>query len=467
MTSPTVSATKTIDRKWWVLIAIGTGSFMAALDGSVVNTILPIVRDAFNSNVATIEWVVTVYLLVLSGLLLTFGRLGDLRGHKSIYVWGFSIFIIGSALSGAAWSAEVLIVFRGLQAIGGAMLASNSPAIVTGNFPAEQRGRAFGLVSTMTYLGLTAGPALGGWLTQAFGWRTVFYINVPVGLLALALSLVFIPKDAPSESGRRFDLPGAAVFLVGLTLLMLGLNQGAEWGWMSLAVLGPIAGALILMAVFILIERRSPDPMLDLSLFRIPLFSTSVVSAVLNYICVYTITFLMPFYLIQGRGLNPAQAGLLLTVQAVLMAITAPISGAFSDRVGSRRPGMIGMGVLAAGLFLLSRQGVDSGLQLAALGLAVAGAGTGTFISPNTSALMGSAPKARQGIASGVQAAARNFGMVLGIGLSGAIFTTHLEQNSINSFYTGIQQGFLAAAVVAVAGIVMSALKDESSLKSP
>ncbi len=339
--------TKTIDNKWWVLIAIGTGSLMSALDGSVVNMILPVLRDAFKSDVAGIEWVVTIYLLVLSGLLLTFGRLGDLRGHKSVYMWGFGIFIISSVLCGTAWSSTALVLFRGLQAIGGAMLASNSPAIITGNFPAEQRGRAFGLASTMTYLGLTIGPSLGGWLTQAFGWRTVFYINVPVGTLALVLSYIFIPKDSPVEGGQGFDLPGAAAFLAGLTALMLGLNKGADWGWTSPAVLGLLSGALILLAVFILIESRISAPMLDLSLFRVPLFSTSTACAVLNYICVYSLIFLMPFYLIQGRGLNPAEAGLLLTAQPVLMAITAPISGLFSDRFGSRVPGMLGMGVSA------------------------------------------------------------------------------------------------------------------------
>jgi EmrB/QacA subfamily drug resistance transporter len=452
---------KTIDRKWWVLIAIGTGSFMAALDGSVVNTILPILRTVFNSNVAAIEWVVTVYLLVLSGLLLTFGRLGDLRGHKSIYIWGFSIFVLSSALCGLAWSATVLVIFRGLQAIGGAMLAANSPAIVTGNFPPEQRGRAFGLVSTMTYLGLTVGPSLGGWLTHAFGWRTIFYINVPIGALALTLGLIFIPRDMPAESGQRFDLPGAAVFLAALTSLMLGLNKGAEWGWSSPKVLGLLVGALLLLVVFILIERSSSAPMLDLSLFHIPLFSTTSISAILNYICVYSIVFLMPFYLIQGRGLNPAQAGLLLTVQPILMAITAPISGTLSDRIGSRLPGMLGMGVLAVGLFMLSFLGADTGLWLVVLGLAVCGLGTGTFISPNTSALMGAAPRARQGIASGVQGAARNFGMVLGIGLAGAILTTNLAQNTVDSLYAGIDQGFLVAAGVAVLGIVSSAFKNE------
>ncbi len=453
--------TLNIDRKWWVLIAIGTGSFMSALDASVVNTILPVVRTAFHSSVASIEWVVTVYLLVLSGLLLSFGRLGDLRGHKSIYVWGFGIFVFSSILCGAAWSAAALVVFRGLQAVGGAMLASNAPAIVTGNFPPQQRGRVFGLVSTMTYLGLTVGPSLGGWLTQALGWRSIFYINVPVGALALALSLAFIPKDLPAVSGQKFDLPGALVFLAGLTALLLGLNKGADWGWSSAPTLVLLVLAALFLVVFILVERRSSAPMLDLSLFRIPLFSTSVLSAVLNYICVYSITFLMPFYLIQGRGLNPAAAGLLLTAQPILMAITAPVSGAFSDKIGSRLPGMFGMAVLAVGLFLLSRLGATTTLAYAAVALAVAGMGTGTFISPNTSALMGSAPRSHQGIASGVLAAARNVGMVLGIGLAGAIFTTHLAQNTPAAFYQGIAMGFLAAALVAGLGVFVSASKEK------
>ena len=453
--------TKAPNRRTWVLIAIGIGSFMSALDGSIVNTILPVLRDTFQSNVAGIEWVVIVYLLVLSGLLLTFGRLGDLRGHKSIYIWGFVLFIAGSALCGAARSASMLIVFRGMQAIGGAMLASNSPALVTGNFPPEQRGRVFGLVSMMTYLGLTAGPSLGGWLTQVLGWRSVFYINVPVGALALGLSLYFIPKDAPAEHGQRFDLPGALVFMAGLTALLLGLNMGAEWGWLSAAVLGLLGGALLLLVVFIQVERRSPAPMLDLSLFGVPLFSTATASAVLNYICLYSIMFLMPFYLIQGRGLDPAQAGLLLTAQPVLMAISAPISGALSDRFGSRGPGMLGMGVLALGFLILSTLNAGSGLWLVALGLAVCGIGTGTFISPNTSALMGAAPKARQGIASAVLATARNFGMVLGIGLAGAILTTHLAQNSADALYRGVDVGFLVAAGVAALGVGMSALKKE------
>ena len=461
MENPLIMPTKSIDRKWWVLLSVGIGSFMAALDGSVVNTILPVIKDAFNSNVAAVEWVVTVYLLVLSGLLLTFGRLGDLRGHKSIYVWGFGIFVLSSALCGAAPSTMLLIVFRGIQAIGSAMLASNSPAILTGSFPAKSRGQAIGLNSMMTYLGLTAGPSLGGFLAQTLGWRSVFYINVPVGALALTFSLIFIPKGKPAELDTRFDLAGASVFLAGLVSLILCLNQGAEWGWSSYPILGLAGVAAVLLTIFILIEMRSPAPMLDLSLFRNPMFSASTISAVLNYICVYSLLFLMPFYLIQGRSLNPAQAGLLLTAQPILMAITAPISGSLSDRSGSRLPGMIGMAGLASGLFLLSRLGPQTPYWVVAVGLAVAGFGTGTFISPNTSALLGAAPPHRQGIASGVQAAGRNVGMVLGIGLAGAIFTTHLAQGTAQSLYQGIDMGFLAAAIVAVVGIIVSAVKEK------
>jgi len=451
-----------IDRKSWILIAIGTGSFMSALDASVVNTILPVVRDAFKSNVATIEWVVTIYLLIMSGLLLTFGRLGDLRGHKSVYIWGFVIFVASSALCGAAWSPAALIFFRGLEGIGAAILAANASAIVSRNIPSEERGRAFGLVSMLTYLGLTVGPSLGGWLAHAFGWRVIFYINVPVGALALALGWIFIPEETSAETGKRFDIPGAVIFLAGLTAFLLGLNKGATWGWSSPAILVLLVGAVALLVVFIQVERRSPEPMLDLSLFRVPLFSMSTISAILNYICVYSITFLMPFYLIQGRGMNSAEAGLILTVQPILMAITAPISGTLSDRIGSRLPGMVGMAILGIGLFLLSRLGPGSPLWLVGLGLGIAGFGTGAFISPNTSTLMGSAPRSRQGVASGVLGTARNLGMVLGIGLAGAILTTRLAENIPNALYNGIGQGFLVAAAVAALGIISSAIKNES-----
>src|SRR5437868_1733282 len=188
-----------VDRKWWVLLAVGVGTFMSALDGSVVNTVLPVMAGSFGSDIATIQWVVTLYLLVVSGLLLSFGRLGDLRGHKAVYVTGFVVFVLGSALCGLAPTAGALVACRALQAVVAAMLFANSPAILTRNFPPAQRGQALGLRASLTYLGQMVGPFLGGWLAVQFSRRAVFYVNVPVGLLALLLSLRFIPRDAPAD----------------------------------------------------------------------------------------------------------------------------------------------------------------------------------------------------------------------------------------------------------------------------
>jgi len=455
-----VMITRTTDQKWFVLVAIGTGTFMSALDGSVVNIILPVVRQAFGSSVATIEWVVTIYLLVVSSLLLTFGRLGDLVGHKSVYISGFTIFIASSTLCGLAPSAEILVLFRGIQAIGAAMIYSNSPAILTSNFPSAQRGKALGLAATMTYLGLTVGPTLGGWLAEQFSWRYVFYINVPVGLIALVLSIAFIPRDVSIEKEKKFDIAGAVTFMAGLATLMLGLNKGAEWGWTSWSFLGLILMSVVLIVIFVRTERRSKAPMLDLGLFSNPLFTASTANALLNYVCVYSIVFLIPFYLIQGRELEPSLSGLLLTCQPIVMAVVAPISGTLSDRIGSRTPGMIGMAILAAGLFLLSQSGSQSPLWMIMLGLSISGLGTGLFISPNNSALMGSAPAHRQGIASGILASSRNVGMVLGIGLAGAILTSHLTNGSQEGLFQGVRMGLLAASGVALLGVVVAFIKE-------
>jgi EmrB/QacA subfamily drug resistance transporter len=372
-------------------------------------------------------------------------------------------------LCGLATSPWMLTAFRAAQAVGAAMLFSNSPAILTENFPPEKRGQVLGLQATMTYLGLTVGPSLGGWLASQFGWRAVFYINVPVGLLATALSIRFIPRIAREQKSERFDLAGAALFLAGLVSLMLALNQGSEWGWTSLPILALLVIAVVLLALFVRYEKRIPGPMLDLGLFQSRPFSAAAVSAVFNYICLYSIIFLMPFYLIQGRQLTEVQAGILLTAQPIIMAIAAPISGTLSDRFGPRLLGTVGMLILGVGLFMLSRAGASAPLEYIAAGLAVSGLGTGIFISPNSSALMGAAPRNRQGIASGILATSRNVGMVTGVGLAGAIYATVLARSAdvtgSAAQFDAISTAFLVASAVALLGMLSSATRGGTERK--
>jgi EmrB/QacA subfamily drug resistance transporter len=443
-----------MDRKWWVLLSIGIATFMAALDASVVNTILPEVQRQFGCAVATVEWAVTLYPLAVSVFLLMFGRLGDLWGHRPIYISGFWLFVIGSALCGLSPNIVALIAFRCFQAVGAAMVFASAPALLTWHFPANQRGQALGMQATMTYLGLAIGPALGGWLAQAFGWRAVFYINVPVGAVAVAAGMFFIPKTPQQATNERFDFVGAGLFMVGLVTLLAGLNRGHDWGWTSPPVLSLTAASVALLAAFFIVEMRTTHPMLDLTLFHDRVFSGSVIASVSNYVCMSTIAFLMPFYLIRGRGLNMRQAGVLLTVQPLVMAIAAPISGTISDRVRSSLPSTIGMVILAIGAFLLSSIGQDTPFYLIAGAFCVTGLGTGIFISPNNSALMGAAPANRQGIAAGMMATSRSVGMVLGIGLSGAVLTTVLAEH--RPLINGISSGLNVAIIAAVLGAFVS-----------
>jgi MFS family permease len=313
----------------------------------------------------------------------------------------------------------------------------------------------------MTYLGLTVAPSLGGWLTDLVSWRAVFYINVPVGLIAFFLAWKFIPQDKKTGSRDSFDLPGAFIFMAGLIALLLAMNQGYAWGWYSTPILGLFLFSGVFLASFIFVENRSRSPILDLHLFRNRVFSASVVSAILNYIAVFSILLLLPFYLLQGRGLSPSQAGLILTIQPIVMAIVAPISGSISDRIGTRLPTVFGMVILSLGIFLMSRLGPLTTIYEVGIALTIVGFGTGTFISPNNSAIMGAAPQERQGIAAGMLAAARSTGMVLGVGLAGAIFTTIMARSTDEiTLFTATSASFIVAAILAGFGAITSAIKN-------
>lgn len=445
----------------FILVAVGTGTLMTALDGSIVNTLLPILRQQFHVDIAYIEWVVVTYLLVTSSLLLSFGRLGDLYGHKRTYLMGFGVFVLSSMTCGLASSAAALILSRAVQAIGAAMLAANAPAILTKTFPPQRRGQALGIQSTMTYLGLVLGPSLGGWLATHLSWRAVFYINVPIGVIALLLSTRFIPDDRNHHTATAFDGRGALLFSAGLLSVMLGLNRGHSWGWASLPTLLSLSAGLGLLAAFILTELRAPSPLLDLRLFRNVTFSGATLSAVLNYVALYSVVFLMPFYLIEGRGMTAAQTGALLTAQPIMMALLAPVSGTLSDRVGTRWPTVTGMALLTLGLYGYATLPPDASIARIGLNLALSGTGIGIFISPNTSALMGAAPRERQGTAAGVMSTARNLGMTLGIGLAGALFNTALHLGATDGVFPALRFAFGGITGIGVLATLVTLVRSQ------
>lgn len=445
-----------------IVAALSLGVYIAALDNSIVNAVLPVVADAFNTDLASIEWVVTSYLLVQSALFLTFGRLGDLWGHKRVYLAGLAIFVASSALCGLAPSTMFMVAARALQAVGASMMIANLAAILTSVFPPEQRGRAVGIQATIVYVGLATGAPLGGWLTDALGWRSIFYVNVPLGIIALLLgSRVTVPRRT---DGRRepFDLAGAAVFVLGLSLLLLGLNQGHAWGWTSAAVVGSLLVGVVLLAAWVVVELRTPSPMLDLRLFARPTFSAPVVSTLLSYGASISTSFLLPFALILGRDLSPAQAGLVLTAQPIVMAVTASISGALSDRIGTRIPATGGMVALAVGLFLLSQVTISTPIPLIVGMLLLTGLGIGLFTSPNNSAVLGSVSVQQRGVANGILGTARTLGMLLGIALAGAVYATmlgHAGDGGESGVLQAAGVGLLVASVIAAVGAATSATR--------
>jgi EmrB/QacA subfamily drug resistance transporter len=449
--------------KYWVLFSVGVGNFMSTMDASIVNTLLPEMANSLHASIAAIEWVMTIYLLVLSGLLLAFGRMGDLRGHKNVYVSGYAVFLVSSGLCGLAPTVDWLIAFRALQAVASAMMFANSPAIVTSSFPPSERGRALGLQTAMTYVGYSAGPPLGGLLATHFGWRSVFFINVPIGLIGVFLSYRVIAHDRPNTRGPRFDYTGAVLIFIGLFALLFGLNQGYEWGWGSTRTLSVLLSAVIVLVAFVAVELRHEHPMLDLSLFRSRVFSGSVFSSLMNYTANSSIYFIVPFYLLAGRKLSPEHAGLILTALPVINIGLTPVAGTLSDRIGSRKPTAAGLLVLTAGLLLLSRLAAPIPLWQITAALVVCGVGFGLFVTPNNSRMLGAAPRNRQGIASGVLAEARCVGMVLGVGISGAIYTTVLHHRGPDAVPAASSLALKVIAVITAIAMFTSWMEGEAA----
>ena len=446
-----------------LLVAVGLSSLMSSTQGSALNAILPFVARSFEVDLPTIQWVVLVYLIVSSGLLLAFGRLGDMIGQRRLFLTGFVVFIGGSLLSSLAPNVPWLISTRIVQAVGGGMLTSASSPLITKSLPSTHRGRGLSAQIVMVYCGLTAGPAVGGILADTLGWRWVFLVNVPVGLLAAVITLVVIPKDEANPSGQPFDVAGALTFTAGLAslFLLLGGAKAGEWFLGGNVILPAVI--LLCAGAFVVLELRRREPMLDLRLFKSRFFSAATTSAMIHYTGYSTMAFLVPFYLVNGMGYGATNAGLLITAMPMTMMMFAPFSGWLSDKFGPRIPASLGMTLLAGGIFLFSRLGSAPSVKEIVPRLVLAGMGLGFFSSANNSAIMGSVPMHRQGVANGVVSTARQLGIMLGVAISTAVFRAryplYSKLGEAGATTAAAQDAFLLAAAIVLAGVLTSLVR--------
>ena len=449
---PPAQAVARLRSYWWIVVAtVCIGSFMGQVDSSIAQMLLPTLEHAFGARLSTVSWVAVAYLLAMAAFLPIFGRLADMVGRKLLYTAGFLLFVLGSGLCGFAPDLPVLIAFRVLQAIGAALLSSNSVAIIVMTAGPERRGRALGIQSAAQAVGLGAGPAIGGLVMDTLGWQWVFWINVPVGLVGAILGWLLIPqtKDLPSDS--RFDWQGAVLIVPVLTAVMTALNEAHAWGPTSSALLGCVLAAVILLVAFVRAERRAAIPLVDLSLFRRGAFTAGNIAGFMSYAALFGIFFLMPFVFARVYDDSALAAGLRLSIVPVMLGVVAPAGGALSDRLGSRIVTVTGMLVCVAALAVLAvaMNGERGDLPPVILALAAFGAGQGLFISPNNSAIMASAPDSLTGEAGGLLNVTRCLGISVGIAAASALLEWRLEA------LTG-----LAGTVHAAAPALLAASRD-------
>lgn len=467
MSGPSSAPSVDYARKWWVLASIAMGIFLSTIDGSIVNVALPTLQEQLHTSFAAVQWVVVAYLLVTSSLMLSVGRLADMIGKKRIYLTGMAIFTTASALCGLAPGVELLIGFRVVQGLGAVMMQALGMAIITEAFPPSERGRALGISGTIVSLGISLGPTLGGVLIGAVGWRAIFLVNLPVGIIGFAMVRRHVPDWRPA-GGQRFDPAGAGIVLVTLLMLTLGLTFGPETGWDQPAILALLAGAGIGLAVFVAVEARLKQPMINLRLFRDPLFSVSLLTALLVFIVIAGL-FLMTFYLERVQGFNTRQVGLLLTVVPAGIGLLAPVAGSLSDRYGSRGISLLGLAMLGIGCLSISTLDEDTSTLGYIVRLLPVGIGAGLFQSPNNSAVMGSAPRGQLGVVSGLLALSRNFGQVTGIPLVGAIYASRVlhvvdlpagvdaSEAPPWAIVQGVHTAFTVIAVLILGAVVLAA----------
>jgi EmrB/QacA subfamily drug resistance transporter len=439
-----------------LFIAVIAG-FLGPFDVSAVNIALPAIGAEFSLDAVSLTWVSTAYLLSSALFLVPFGRIADIVGRKRIFTLGLTLFTAASLAMALTVVPATLVPIRLVQGMGGALIYGTAVAILTAVTPPQERGKALGIYTTAVYLGLSIGPFLGGVMTETIGWRSIFLVNVPVGIFALWLVATRLPLEWADAQGEGFDLPGAVLYGLSLVCVMLG------FGWLPApSGVGMILAGILLLAMFVLHERKVRFPLLDVGLFTgNRVFAFSNAAALINYSATFAVTFFLSFYLQTLRDLSPAAAGAILVTQPLVQAVFSSPAGRLSDRVEPGKVASGGMALCAAGLFLLAFLETDTALPFLLAALVLLGLGFALFSSPNTNAVMSSVERRCYGVASGTLGTMRLVGQMLSMGIAMTLFSVYIGQVEIGpenyaALLSAIQTGFIIFTILCTIGIYPS-----------
>jgi EmrB/QacA subfamily drug resistance transporter len=443
-----------MDRKWWTLVAVCTGVFMLLLDITIVTVALPDIQRSLGASLSDLQWVIDAYALSLAALLLTAGSIADRVGRRVVFATGIVVFTAGSALCGAAGDPALLAVSRALQGIGGAIMFATSLALLANAFHGRDRGTAFGVFGAVTGIAVAVGPVLGGAITSGLSWRWIFFVNIPIGIAALAATLLRVDESRDPRA-RRIDYAGFTTFSAGLAALVYGLIRSNEDGWGSTTVVGALLAAAALLAAFVAVERVQREPMFDLSLVKVPTFVGGLTSAFGISASLFSLLTYIVLYIQNLLGYSAVEAGVRVLPLTGAIFLTAGIAGRLSARVPTRL--LIGPGFVLIGIGLLLMHGLTPSDDWTALlaGMVVAGVGAGLVNVPLASTAVAVVEPARAGMASGVNSTFRQVGIATGIAALGAIFSHSIGAAATpQAFVDGLNNILAVGAVVAFVSAV-------------
>ncbi|HEY5316424.1 MAG TPA: MFS transporter, partial [Solirubrobacteraceae bacterium] len=446
-----------MDRKWWTLVTVCIGTFMLLLDVTIVNVALPKIQAGLGSSFVDLQWVIDAYALTLAALLLTSGSLADLLGRRRIFAIGLVVFSAASLLSGLAQSPLMLNLSRGLQGVGGAMMFATSLALLGNAYRGAERGIAFGVWGAVTGAAVSIGPVIGGALTDGLSWRWIFLVNVPIGVVALALTLTKL-EESRDPQGARLDIPGFVTFTGALSALVLGLIESSQKGWGSALVEGCLVASVVLIAAFVVVEHRQRAPMFDLGLLRRPAFDGASLVAFALSASIFAMFLYLTLYLQDLLGLSPLGAGLRLLTLSGAILITSGIAGRLTTVVPVRL--LMGAGLALVGLSLLLMRGLTASSEWTHLlvGFIVGGVGVGLINPPLASTAIAVVPPRQAGMGSGINSTFRQVGIATGIAALGSIFTSVVRTHVASGLHALHQSGTHAIATAIANGQIQQAI---------